>query len=106
MGISNYHYKIILFLCIHIIVFAFFKPAVHGMFNYMLSIRHLAYGAPNKQHCNSTFKGTPFSLQPHLLLDLTDMAVMDFLSFHFDSKIYVTDYPKGNTTIYLDRGRA
>ena len=42
-----------------------------------------------------------------LFLDLVDMNILDYLSYHFDSKFYVLRRGKNaDVTLHLDRGRA
>jgi len=52
--------------------------------------------------CDSVFP----SRDDHVLLDLIEMAILDYLSYHVDSKYYrITNGPGTGLMIHLDHGR-
>ena len=62
------------------------------------------HGVTNATRCQEIMQH--HSISHTYLYDLADQAVLDFLSYNFDSKIYHTKQAPGKgLMVHLDRGR-
>ena len=69
--------------------------------------RHMKKGFNNQTHCSRMRSDTPFLADEIQFQDLVDLAVLNHLSYHFDSKLYwVWRGRAKDLMVYLDRGRA
>lgn len=84
----------------------------------VVSTRQLAYGSNNATRCDRVLSapltapsvpvsGAPPAPAPATLPDLADLAILDYLTNHFDSKFYrVKSGTKRGVAAHIDRGRA
>ena len=73
---------------------------------FALTFRHRRFGFNNRTHCDYVRNVLPGRFRSqYKFLDLIDTVVMDYLSYHMDTKYYyLLVFP--STTVHIDRGRA
>ena len=71
----------------------------------IINFRQRKYGRNNPSHCHSVRLSMPLFQPDARFLDLTDLVIMDYLSYHMDTKFYHM-IVEPFTTVHIDRGRA